>query len=140
MLTRFSMLFHLTLSIINKQGKMWLSLSLLDGLADTWKIFDIISVVSGMRDGSHQIPTLFHGVLIWSSSLLCKLVVFNRCIFLILITDTRIFLLQYGFIHLIKMGEFPLNFFSYRDIQGPIQCVVIIVKIIHVECLWQCST
>lgn len=51
MLTRFSMLFHLTPSIINKQGKMWLSLSLLDGLADIWKIFDITSMVAGVGDG-----------------------------------------------------------------------------------------
>lgn len=49
MLTKFSMLFHLTSSIINKQGKIWQSLYLIGGLTDVWNIFDVMSMVTGGR-------------------------------------------------------------------------------------------
>lgn len=77
MLTRFSVLFHLTPLIINKQGKTWLSLYLLDGLTDIQKIFTIMSVVTGVGGRVTVITTLFHGGLILSRSHLCKSVVFQ---------------------------------------------------------------
>lgn len=77
MLTRFSVLFHLTPLIINKQGKMCLSLYLLDGLTDIWKAFDIMSMVTGVGGGVTAVPTLFHGGLILSISHLCKSVIFQ---------------------------------------------------------------
>lgn len=55
------MLFHLTSSIINKQGEMWQSLYLLDKLTDIWNVFDIMSMVTRVKDGIIPIIILFHG-------------------------------------------------------------------------------
>lgn len=96
-------------------------------------------MITGLGDGVTQIPTLFYGSLTLRAVIYINQLFSIDHIFLILITDTRIFLLQYG-TKSKKNGELCHNTSAIktRILTGPTQSADVTNKIIHVECLSQC--